>query len=225
MSENNYLFCFAKIIKTVTRSKKPPAHSLLNMSMNITFTKKNAIALQGNLSIVTIENLMQLMGHAGLNGELQIQTPTNSALLFVEMGTLIYSYIKNTPLRIGQRLVQGNYITREQLQDCLSLSRNNSSRPRIGRILVAKKYLLQEDLEKVYKEQARDNFFEILSWQTGSFAFIAKKISKNENILLHERIDHLTLEGVCHADELAHSSKSPGLVPIPSSVEAVAGYS
>jgi len=193
--------------------------------MNITFKQKNAVALQGDLSIVTIENLMQLMGHAGLYGELQIQTPTNSALLFVERGMLIYSYIKNTPMRIGQRLIQGNYVTSEQLQDCLSLYRNTSSQPRIGKILVAKKYLQQEDLEKVYKEQARDNFFEILSWQTGSFAFVVKRLSKNETISLQERIDHLTLEGVCHADELANSSKAPGLASVSSNMEAVAGHS
>ncbi len=190
--------------------------------MNITLKQKNAVALQGDLSILTIENLMQLMGHAGLYGELQIQTPTNSALLFVEEGILIYSYIKNTPMRIGQRLIQGNYVTSEQLQDCLSLSRANTPRPRIGKILVAKKYLRQEDLEKVYKEQAKDNFFEILSWKTGSFTFIVKRLSRNENISLHERIDHLTLEGVCHADELTDSSKTSSLASISSSVEAAA---
>jgi len=193
--------------------------------MNIPLKQKKTVALQGDLSIVTIENLMQLMGHAGLYGELQIQTPTNSALLFVERGTLIYSYIKNTPMKIGQRLVQGNYVTSEQLQDCLSLSRNNSSRSRVGRVLVAKKYLRQEDLEKVYKEQARDNFFEILSWQTGSFAFVVKRLSKNEDISLQKRIDHLTLEGVCHADELANTGKTPDLRSVSSAVEAVAAYS
>ena len=193
--------------------------------MNITFKQKNAAALQGDLSIVTIENLMQLMGYAGLYGELQIQTPTNSALLFVDKGTLIYSYIKNTPMKIGQRLIQGNYITSEQLQDCLSLSRNNSSQPRIGKILVAKKYLRQEDLEKVYKEQARDNFFKILSWQSGSFAFVVKRPSKSEDIFLQERIDHLILKGVCHADELTKSNEPPCLTSIASSMESVAGYS
>lgn len=193
--------------------------------MNITFKQKNTVALQGDLSIVTIENLMQLMGHAGLYGELQIQTPTNSALLFVESGTLIYSYIKNTPMKIGQRLIQGNYVTSEQLQDCLSLYRDTSSRPRIGKILVEKKYLKQEDLEKVYKEQAKDNFFKILSWQTGSFAFVVKRLSKSEDIFLQERIDHLTLAGVCHADELAYSNKAPTLRSVSSNVGAVAGYS
>ena len=194
------------------------------MTMNITVKQKNSVALQGDLSIVTIENLMQFIGHADLYGELQIQTPTNSALLFVKRGRLIYSYIKNTPMKIGQRLIRGNYVTSEQLQDCLSLYRNNSSRSRIGKRLVAKKYLQQEDLEKVYKEQTRDNFFEILSWQTGSFAFVVKRLSKNEDISLQKRIDHLTLEGVCRADELANSRKAPA-PSVSSSMEAVAGYS
>ena len=56
--------------------------------MKLKFKQKNAIALQGDLSVVTIENLMQLLGHAGLHGELQIKTTNNSAVLFVHKGTL-----------------------------------------------------------------------------------------------------------------------------------------
>jgi hypothetical protein len=51
-------------------------------------------------------------------------------------------------------------------------------------------------LEKVHKKQSKAVFFEILSWQKGSFAFFVKRISKSEDIFLRERIDHLTLEGI-----------------------------
>ena len=173
--------------------------------MEIHCNQQNAIALQGDLSVVTIENLMQLVGHAGLYGELQITTPTNFAILFVNRGTLIYSYLKNNPLKIGQRLIQGNYITSEQLQDCLFLYQHGSSQLRIGKLLVEKNYLKQEDLEKVHKEQSKAIFFEILSWQKGSFAFLVKRIPQGEDIFLQERIDHLTLEGIFHVDELTSS--------------------
>lgn len=174
--------------------------------MKLKFKQKNAIAFQGDLSVVTIENLMQLLGHAGLYGELQIKTSNNSAVLFVHKGTLIYSYLEKNPMKIGQRLIQGNYISNEQLRACLSPFWNKSSRPRIGKILVEKGYIRQKDLEKVHKEQSKAVFFEILSWKKGSFAFLVKRISKNEDIFLQERIDHLTLEGVFHVDELANPS-------------------
>jgi hypothetical protein len=91
------------------------------------------------------------------------------------------------------------------------LHKNNSSQPRIGRILVEKNYLQQEDLEKVHKEQSKAAFFEILSWQKGSFTFVINSKPQGEDIFLQERIDHLTLEGVLHADELANRSDDVGL--------------
>lgn len=181
--------------------------SPMGVDMKSHAKQKQTVALQGDLSIVTIENLMQLLGHAGLYGELQIRTSNNSAALFVHKGTLVYGHLENNPLRIGQRLIQGKYITPKQLQSCLSLCRGRLSRPRIGKILVEKKYLQREDLEKVHKEQSKAVFFEILSWQTGSFAFLVKRIPRNEDIFLQERLDHLTLEGVFHVDELTSPGK------------------
>ena len=166
------------------------------------FKQKNAVAFQGDLSVVTIENLMQLVGHASLYGELQLTTPTNSAVFFVNNGSLVYSYLDKNPMKLGQRLIQGGLITSEHLQECLSLYRRELSRPKIGKILVEKKYLQQEDLEKVVKEQSKAIFFEALSWKQGFFAFLLKRIPKGEDIFLDERIDHLTLEGVLHLDEL-----------------------
>ncbi len=163
---------------------------------------KKISAFQGDLSIVTIENLMQLVGHAALSGELQLTTPGNSAVFFIHKGTLIYGFLEENPMRIGQRLIQGNFITSEHLQECLSLYKSESPRPKIGKILVEKGYLQQDDLEKTIKEQIKDIFFEVLSWSEGSFAFSIKKVPSDEGIFLDERIDHLILAGIIHLDDL-----------------------
>lgn len=174
--------------------------------MKLNFKQKNVYALQGDLSVVAIENLMQFIGQAELYGELQIKTDNNSAVLFVYKGTLIYCYLKNNPLKIGQYLTLKNYISNEQLKTCLSMYENEVPRPRIGRILVEKGYLQVKDLKKVHKAQGKASFFEILSWKRGSFAFLVKRIPPDEDILLQERIDHLTLEGVLRVDEQSDSS-------------------
>ena len=174
--------------------------------MKLNFKQKDVYALQGDLSVVTIENLMQFIGQAELYGELQIKSDSNSAVLFVYKGTLIYCYLKNNPLKIGHYLTLKKHISKEQLQTCLTMYQNEVSRPRIGRILVEKGYLQLKDLKKVYKEQSKDSFFEILSWKRGSFAFLVKRIPQNEDIFLQERIDHLTLEGVLRVDERVKQS-------------------
>ncbi len=170
--------------------------------MRFTF-KKPPAAFQGDLSVITIENLMQLVSHAALSGELQLTTPDNTAVFFVHKGTLEFSYLEKNPMKIGERLVQDNYITSENLQECLSQYRRASSRPKIGKILVEKGYLQQKDLEKAIKEQIKAIFFEVLSWKKGSFSFSIKEIPQGEGIFLEERIDYLILEGIVHLDDMA----------------------
>jgi hypothetical protein len=169
----------------------------------LTFHSSNKTApFQGDLSVITIENLMQLVGNSALSGELQLTTPSNSAVFFVLNGTLVCGYLEKNPMKIGQRLIQENYITSEHLQECLSQYKGESPRPKIGKILVEKGYLQQDDLEKEIKEQIKAIFFEVLSWKEGSFLFSIKKIPSGEGILLEERMDHLILAGIIHLDNL-----------------------
>ncbi len=172
---------------------------------SLTFTSnKVPAAFQGDLSVITIENLMQLVGHAALSGELQLTTPGNSAIFFIHEGTLIYGYLENNPMKIGQRLLEKNHITSDHLQECLSLYKKNvPPRPKIGKILVEKGYLRQDDLKEAIKEQIKDIFFDALSWKEGSFTFSIKQILSNEGIFLEERIDHLILAGLIHLDDSA----------------------
>jgi hypothetical protein len=165
-------------------------------------TSKKTAPFQGDLSVITIENLMQLVGHASLSGELQLTTPSNSAVFFVHKGTLVYGYLENNPMKIGQILIQENYITSEHLQECLAQYKRESPRPKIGKILVGKGYLQQDDLVKAIKEQIKAIFFEVLSWKEGSFTFSIKDIPSGEGIFLEERIDHLILAGIIHLDNL-----------------------
>ena len=146
---------------------------------------------------------MQLVGYAALSGELQLTAPSNTAVFFVHKGTLVFSYLEKNPMKIGERLVQDNYITSENLQECLAQYPRTSSRPKIGKILLEKGYLQQKDLEKAIKEQIKAIFFEVLSWREGSFSFSIKEIPQGEDIFLEERIDHLILEGIVRLDNLA----------------------
>ncbi len=166
-------------------------------------SRREPAAFQGDLSVITIENLMQLVSHATLSGELQLVTPVNSAVFFIHQGTLVYGYLEVNPLRIGKRLVQDNYIATADLQKCLSQYKGQSPQPKIGKILVEKGYLQQADLEKVVKEQIKDIFFEVLSWKEGSFSFLVKEIPDNDGIFLEDRIDHLILEGIIRLDNFS----------------------
>ncbi len=163
--------------------------------------RSNPAAFQGDLTAINIENLMQLVSQASLTGELQLTVSDNSVIFFVHEGTLVFAHLEKNPMRIGQRLIDENYITSEDLQECLTRSQGQSKKSRIGEQLVESGYLKQADLEKTIKEQIKDIFFEVLSWKNGKFCFMIKDISTSKCIFLEERMDHLIIEGIIQLDE------------------------
>ncbi len=163
--------------------------------------RKTPAAFRGDLAAISIENLMQLLSQALLTGELLITVPDNSVMFFVCDGILVFAHLNNNPIKIGQRLIDGNYITKEDLQKCLAKRKKQLSKTKIGEQLVKSGYLKQADLETAIKAQIKDIFFEVLSWKEGSFSFTIKEISTDECIFLEERIDYLILEGIIQLDE------------------------
>ncbi|MBU0946216.1 MAG: DUF4388 domain-containing protein [Proteobacteria bacterium] len=157
---------------------------------------KKCDAFQGDLSVVTIENVMQLMSHAGLSGELSIDTAQNAAIFVIDKGTLAFGYLKSQSFKIGERLLEKGYITPENLQECLQVYRAQSEKPKFGTFLIDKGFLRHNDLEETLKEQVKDIFFEVLSWKEGSFVFCVSDCASSEDIRLEERIDHLILMGI-----------------------------
>lgn len=53
-----------------------------------------------------------------------------------------------------------------------------------------------ESLAGILKVQAREAFFETLSWKQGMQFFYADQHPSQKEILINERIDHLLLEGI-----------------------------
>ena len=140
------------------------------------------------------------MSHAGLSGELRLVTSDNDASFMIRHGALVFGYLKFNFPRTRERLVQAGYITNEKLQGFLRLYREQKSKQRLGEILVDKRCISNTHLEEVIKEQVKDCFFKVLTWQKGSFSFCSNESPPEENILLDERIDHLIIEGIIALD-------------------------
>ena len=157
--------------------------------------------MEGSLAVVSIENVMQLVSHAGLSGELRIVAPQNAACFIIDKGILIFCYIKFNFLRIGERLLLKKCISRENLQECLRTYREQTNTHRFGSLLVEKGLVSRNDLEETIKEQVKDIFFEVLSWNQGSFSFSPCTNPLNEDIQLEERIDHLIIEGILQLEK------------------------
>jgi hypothetical protein len=161
-----------------------------------------AIALQGDIAVVAIENIFQLFDFAALTGKLEISAPANSGIFYFQNGALIHGLLQISPRRIGEILLESQLISSEQLQECLHLHENQYPRHRFGRILVEKGYISADRLDESLVNQIKESFFEALAWQEGSFRFFQNQEPEPEEIRLHARIDHLLLEGMVRIDRL-----------------------
>ena len=177
--------------------------------------KRKTVDFQGAIDIVTIEGAFQLLYFANLTGKLILLNPPDKATFHFVKGQLTWGSLHTKQKQIGQRLLDSELITEEQLNECLTIHINEKNKKRLGEILLSKGFLQSDLLHHSLKEQAKDAFFSVLGWKTGTFAFISNFTSEEDEVSISERIDHLLLEGVVQID----SNSEP--VPTPLSDEPV----
>ena len=162
--------------------------------------------LIGNLSVFNPALVLQAFNLSSLSGELRFVISGNTASFYFKDGHLIYASADNNKKKIGQFLVEREWITMEQLNWALQIFRKESGRKRIGQILAEHGFLDYADLVSAVHEQIREVVFEVLSWEKGHFVYHDKVYPESEDILVDERLDYLILEGLARLDEAKGSS-------------------
>lgn len=158
------------------------------------------VTLQGDIEAIELNNLFQFFDYATVSGELRVVGEDNNASFFFQKGILIFGALSVNQKKIGDMLVESGLITSGQLAESLKIHAQHSRRRRLGDIIVRKGFLEFAQLAEVLKKQAREAFFETLSWQKGMFFFYTNQHPAKEEILINERIDHLLLEGIVRMD-------------------------
>ncbi len=168
--------------------------------------KRKTVDFQGSLDVISIESVFQLLYYTSLSGKLLLLNPPAKATFYFKTGSLVWGTLHTRQKQLGQRLIESNTITREQLAECLTIHSNRNQQARLGAILMEKGFVQKNVLLDSLKAQVKDAFFHVLSWNQGTFAFISN-ISAEEEIVLNERIDHLLLKGIVDIDH--QESKNP----------------
>lgn len=158
------------------------------------------IALQGDLSAISIDVIFQLFNFASLTGELEIQSLDNQGSFFFKSGVLVFGFVDSNRNKIGKILFESGLITAEHLDECLQIHESGGQAQKIGQILIDRGHIEEKHLADSLRQQVREAFFEVMTWQEGSFSFRTDRVSVEEDVLLNERIDHLLLAGSLHFD-------------------------
>ncbi|MBN1164564.1 MAG: DUF4388 domain-containing protein [Candidatus Krumholzibacteriota bacterium] len=155
----------------------------------------------GDLAVLDPSMVFQVTTLCQLTGKLKLITIDNVASFYFQEGELIYATIDTRIKKLGQFLIEKNYISREQLNEALADPRVLSGKERIGNILISSGYLEYASLVAVMQDQMKEVVYEVLPWKTGQFAFFNRVEPANEDILLDIKMDNLILEGLKRLDE------------------------
>jgi hypothetical protein len=166
------------------------------------------IALEGDLSAISIDTIFQLFDFAALTGKLEVQSVTNRGTFYFRQGILIHGLLQINQRKIGEILLDSQVITEQQLQECLLLHKQTGTRRKLGHILVEKGYIKPDWLNNSLLHQVKEAFFEALSWRKGTFRFYPHQCPASDVAQLHARIDHLLLEGMVQIDQAASGEEN-----------------
>jgi hypothetical protein len=174
----------------------PPAGSLPSFP--------GPVGFQGDIAVIALDNVFQLIDLAGLSGRLEVRAQENGGTFYFVNGVFIYGTLQVHPRRIGSILLDSGLISEQQLQECLELHKHEHQRRPRGQILLDRGYVDPARLDVFLQQQIREAFYASLSWRQGSFAYYPGEVAHPATIQLRERVDHLLLEGMVYLDSHAH---------------------
>ena len=136
---------------------------------------------KGTLNEYSVDDLFFLIALKKKTGNLLIQNEDQAFSAYFNNGVLIHIQDQNSQVknRIGTMLVNGGFITNNQLAD--ALQRHQRTGQPLGYILVNAGYIGRDKLKGPLRLQNEEYIQKVFSWKKGVFAFKPGMISAYEN--------------------------------------------
>ncbi len=166
---------------------------------------KKPHSFHGDIGLLAVPNLFQLIGLSALSGKLILRREQDAAYFIFAGGKLNYGFLTRDRQKLGQTLLASRLITIEQLKICLASQKASAPWKKLGAIAVENGYIERSQINKIFFRQVKDALFEALTWQDGTFSFIDSSPFNKEDIVLEENIETLVFSGLIHLDEAGSS--------------------
>ena len=142
----------------------------------------------------TIPGLVHRLHREAATGRLILrQGPVIKTLEF-QRGLIPFAASNDRDDRLNQTLLNRGMVSLNDLMSALDVSLRSGER--LGAVLLVRKKLSEEDLDRALQEQLRDIVFSVFTWTGGTWEFEEKSPGTPERILLRAHPLELILEGV-----------------------------
>ncbi len=134
------------------------------------------MSLEGKLKDFGIADILQLLAQQQKTGILLVERRNESAEIYFLNGLVIETRSSQHTDRLGEMLIRGGYVTRQQVE--AALDRQGDTFDYLGRLLVRDGLIQHEVLQQALQTQMLETFFDILQWRDGQYRFITDKFKK-----------------------------------------------
>lgn len=168
----------------------------------LNFGENTRDALAGDISVISIAEVLQLLDLQRQSGVLSIFTRHAEITLYVNQGRLDFAAARGlrAEFRIGRYLVEDSVITRDELQTVLD-NRAGSKRL-LGELLVQLGMANEEQVKRALVRQTTELVYEVVRWNKGRFAFtVNAETPAASKAALAIETGGLVMEGFRRVDE------------------------
>ncbi|NIR46114.1 MAG: tetratricopeptide repeat protein [Gemmatimonadetes bacterium] len=159
------------------------------------------MAIKGSLKEASLPDVFQLLTMGGKTGCLSVTDRQSFGYIYFEDGRIVYASLLNRRDRLGDILVRGNAISREDLDRAIDEQSQTRDGRRLGEILKDNGAIDEKTLQRYVKHQIEEAVYHLFTWGQGTFYFEPGQRPEREQILVSIDPESLLLEGARRVDE------------------------
>jgi len=127
------------------------------------------MSLTGKIGTISLSGLLQLLSREQKTGILSVRQSDLEFQLFLSDGNVVYATQTLKVARLGDLLVNDNYVTPAQINECLELS--VKKKQALGKTLIENNHISKEILEKYLFDQFQEIVFTLFCMNEGTFVY------------------------------------------------------
>jgi DNA-binding response OmpR family regulator len=193
------------VMKTaVERAIRPETMGVLSTLLRaLSYTETSREVFAGDVSVVSIAEVLQLLDLQRQSGALCIFTRDAEITLYIKQGRIDFAAWRGLPPQflIGRYLVEEGAVTRAQLKTVVENNKAGDKRL-IGEALVELGFVSKETVTKALARQTSELVYEVVRWKMGRFSFtVGAEHPAATKAALSMETSSLVMEGFRRVDE------------------------
>ncbi len=156
----------------------------------------------------TVPLLLHELHRKGEAGRLVLRRDSLIKTLEFQDGAVTFAASNDRDDRLAQTILKRGMVSLPDLMEATDASLKGGKR--LGAVLLARKKVTQEDLERVVQEQLKDIVFSVFAWTSGSWRFEKPSPGAPESIRIQAHPLELILEGVRRVQSWARVYQAVG---------------